>query len=82
VKISNVLLISTGTFLLGLVSGKSIEKSRNKRNDILCGSLRLDKSEADVPPRLFLELEVSLDSLSNRDVAVFRVINESYISHK
>lgn len=78
-KASIGLLISGATFITGIAVGKTIEKHKH---DIHVGSLRLDKSEADEPVKMFLELEVPLDSLEKMNTVVFKVVKENYISHK
>jgi hypothetical protein len=78
-KTSIGLLISGTTLVTGIVIGKTIEK---RKHDIHVGSLRLDNSEADEPIKMFLELEVPLDSLEKMSTVVFKVVKENYISHK
>lgn len=46
------------------------------------GWLRIDRSEPDEPPRLFMELKgVTPDMIAREKFVMFEVINESYISH-
>lgn len=74
-------LIPGSTLLVGFISGTMYEKHK-KMKDIPIGTLRLDQSEADEPTQLFLELEVPLESLQGKKVAVFRVVKQNYISRK
>lgn len=46
------------------------------------GDLRIDHSEPDEPPRLFLELHAGVYKLSRKKYVTFQVKNENYISHE
>lgn len=45
------------------------------------GTIRIDKSDPDDGPFLFLELESKIDDLKHGDTVNFKVNTQSYISH-
>lgn len=74
-KITTFLLSCGASVGLGMI----LEKKRISSKTLYCGTLRIDKSEADEAPRLFLELETPLEQLQNIKVASFKVLNRNYI---
>lgn len=62
--------------------GMALEKRRTSSKTLYCGVLRVDKSEEDESPKLFLELETPLESFQNLKTASFRVLNQNYILRK
>ena len=45
------------------------------------GHLRIDRSEPDEPPRPFLELHgLTIDSISQKEYVMLKVVNENYLS--
>lgn len=45
------------------------------------GHLRIDRSEADEPPRAFLEIVgTTIEAISRKDLVMLKVINENYVS--
>ena len=65
--------------LIGLIIGLIV--SRVISTGKTMGRLRIDRSEPDEPPRLFLELKgVTPDMIAKYKFVMFEVINESYLS--
>ena len=46
------------------------------------GTLRIDTSDLESPPRLFLELEREVDDISDMKTITLKISNESYIPHE
>lgn len=46
------------------------------------GTLRVDQSDPDDPPYLFLELDVNVDTVKKQKYVIFDVNVENYISQK
>ena len=67
-------------FLFGVLMGSLIRQFLIKTKN--AGSLRVDRSEPDEPPKLFLELNVDMNTLSSSDFIKLQVKNENYISQK
>ena len=66
--------------IVGVLIGLTISKLR--LNNSVMGWLRVDRSEPDEPTRLFLELKnVTPEMIAQKEFVMFKVINESYISH-
>lgn len=57
-------------------------RMRKAIEDSSVGYLRIDRSEADEPPKPFLEVRkgVTIDDIAQKKVVMLGVINESYIS--
>lgn len=76
-------ILKISATVVGLISvfglGITFEKRKHLTRTLYCGSIRIDQSESDEPPRLFLELEVPLESFRNLETASFKVINKNYI---
>ena len=70
--------------LVGVAIGIFIGTDRMRKaiEEQSVGHLRIDRSEPDEPPRPFLEITraVSIDEISNKNIVILKVINESYIS--
>ena len=47
-----------------------------------CGYIRIDHSEPDEPPRLFLESHIGIYELSRKKNVTYEVKVENYISHE
>ena len=70
--------ILIGVFI-GIFRGVGRMKKSIKEKSV--GHLRIDRSEADEPPRPFLELiGNTVNSISKKDFIVLKVVNENYIS--
>ena len=46
------------------------------------GYIRIDRSEPDEPPKLFLESHIEIYELSRKKHVTYEVKNENYISHE
>lgn len=66
--------------LIGLVVGTGIGylATRSKPS----GCIRIDRSEPDEPPRLFLESRIGIYELSKKKYVMYEVKTENYISHE
>lgn len=74
--------------VLGIIIGLPIgifiglERMRKAIEAQSVGRLRIDRSEPDEPTRLFVELNgVTPDMIAHHKMAMFEVVNESYLSH-
>lgn len=72
--------ISAG--LLVFVSGYFLSKKVNKPKIVYAGNLRIDNSEPDEPPKLFLELTTDLNDICKSDVIKLKVIDKDYLDSK
>ena len=59
--------------------GTKFQKRRANGKTLHCGSLRIDRTEEYEPPKLFLELDVPIETLQGIDVAQLLVVNQNYI---
>ena len=46
------------------------------------GNLRVDRSDPNDVPYLFLELKKAVESVSSKKYVIFKVVNENFISHE
>lgn len=46
------------------------------------GALRVDRSDPDDDPYLFLELKKSVETVSSKKYVIFKVMNKNFISHE
>lgn len=67
-------------FLGGILVGSNEMRKAVEKGSV--GHLRIDRSEPDEPPRPFLEITKgsSIESISQMDFVILKVINENYIS--
>lgn len=73
-------LVTTGVgVLVGIYVGvKRMKRAIEERS---VGYLRIDRSEPDEPPKPFLEvMGSSIESISNKDFIILKVVNENYLS--
>lgn len=49
---------------------------------LVVGILRVDRSDPDDSPYLFLELKKPVDDVSAKKYVIFRVANKDFISHE
>ena len=78
-----MILVLLACVLIGLISGILIGTNRMKKavEEGSVGHLRIDRSEKDEAPRPFLELAgSSIDSISQKQFVILKVINENYLS--
>lgn len=69
--------------LIGILVGIFVgtERMRKAVENCSVGHLRIDRSEPDEPARPFLELTgANLETISQMNFVVLKVINENYIS--
>ncbi len=70
--------------LIGILAGILIGTDRMRKSieEQSMGHLRIDRSEADEPPRPFLEITkgASIESIARRNFVILKVINENYLS--
>lgn len=64
--------------LLGL--GYLIGKKQKKTKTVYFGSLRIDQSEKEEPPKIFLELTCNLEELSKHKDISLKVIKKNYVN--
>lgn len=74
--------LTTG-ILIGVFIGIFIGVGRMQKSikEKSVGHLRIDRSEADEPPKPFLELMGNtVNSISKKDFIVLKIVNKDYIS--
>lgn len=65
--------------LVGIFVG--MKRMRQAVEERSVGYLRIDRSEPDEPPKPFLEIVgSSIESISNKDFIILKVVNENYLS--
>ena len=70
--------IGIGAFI-GILNGT--DRKRKAIEERSVGSLRIDRSEKDEPPRPFLELKDStIESIAEKKFVILKVINKNYLS--
>ena len=67
-------------YALGAITGIIIMVFVNRKRTV--GDLRVDRSEPDEPPMLFLELRRGISDISASTYVVLRVKNEDFLSQK
>ncbi len=67
-------------FIAGVIIGLFIFYMRNKSD--ICGNLRIDRSQKDEQPYLFLELSKEVKDICSKKYVVFRVRDENFDTHK
>ena len=67
-------------FMVGIIIGMMSYYFRNKSD--ICGNLRIDRSQKDEPPYLFLELKKQVDDICGKKYVVFKVRDENFDTHK
>lgn len=75
------LMLSLGIGVaIGIFVG--IDRMRKAIEEGSVGDLRIDRSEADEPPRPCLEVYKgnSIESISQKNFVILKVVNESYLS--
>lgn len=76
----NMIILMIGICLLGMMAGYSLAMIKRDENPV--GTLRVDRSDPDEAPYLFLELDDStaVNRIVKSDTVSFRVRAENYIS--
>lgn len=67
-------------FLIGGIAGAILVRTLVRNKPV--GTLRIDRSDPDDGPYLFLELGVGIHHIEHKKQVVLRVNNENYISQK
>lgn len=79
-KTNTKLAIVASSFLLsGIGFGYLLSKAIDAKKTNFCGNLRIDKSDADEDPKLFLEI-TDLHKLYSSNIAVLKIIKKNYVS--
>ena len=75
-----VISIAVGLgFIAGLFTTMGRMRKAIEKQSV--GHLRIDRSEPDEPPRPFLELHGStIESISQKEYIMLKVVNENYLS--
>lgn len=70
---------------IGVVIGifVGIERMRKAIEDGSVGDLRIDRSEPDEPPKPHLEVYKgnTVDTISQKEFVILKIVNENYLSH-
>jgi hypothetical protein len=66
--------------ILGMIAGYNLALMRIRSNTL--GAIRIDRSDPDEDPYLFLELKGHPDALMNEQYVIFEVKNENFVSPK
>jgi hypothetical protein len=78
-----IILVVLATITISLLTGIFIGTNRMRKavEEGSVGNLRVDRSEADEPPRAFLEIVgTTIEAISHKDFVILKVINEDYLS--
>lgn len=75
-----ILIVAIGVgIIIGILIG--INRMKKAIEERSVGHLRIDRSEPDELPRPFLEvINTTIESISQKDFIVLKVVNENYIS--
>lgn len=73
-------VIGISALIVGVLIGFGIAKAKYHQNPI--GDLRVDQSDPDSPPHLFLELDTNVPTVMTKKYVVFRVKVEDFIPHE
>ena len=68
------------SFMAGIIIGVMVCCFRNKSD--ICGNLRIDRSQKDEQPYLFLELRKEVNDICSKKYVVFKVRDENFDTHK
>ena len=68
------------SFIFGHISGIDITKKTYRNRSL--GTIRVDSSDPEDGPYLFLELNAPPSMIAEKDYVMFKVNTESYISQK
>lgn len=68
--------------IIGTVVGMIVTFIFCRINNKVVGTLRVDQSDPDDEPYLFLELNSSIDAVRKREYVTLKVNTENYISQK
>lgn len=79
-KTKLVALVS-GFTIGGIIVGRITKTPKKANKDVIFGNIRIDRSDKDALPNLFLELTEPLDKLEMSKTVMFNVVSKDYISH-
>ena len=68
------------SFMAGIIIGITAHYFRNKSD--ICGNLRIDRSQKDEQPYLFLELKKQVNDICGKKYVVFKVRDKNFDTHK
>lgn len=74
--ILNIVFSSAG-LIAGTIFGVKVANKRNKDKTKYCGTLRIDNSEIDEAPQMFLEV-TDMVALNSCETAIFKINKENY----
>lgn len=77
VVILEIVIVAIGAMIIGIAIGFSIGKAKYHQWPI--GDLRVDQSDLDSPPQLFLELDKNVPAVMTKKYVVFRVKVKDFI---
>lgn len=75
-----IVIVAIGAMIIGVAIGFSIGKAKYYQWPI--GDLRVDQSDPDSPPQLFLELDKDVPAVMTKKYVAFRVKAEDFIPHE
>lgn len=75
-----IVIVSIGAMIIGIAIGFSFGKVKYHQWPI--GDLRVDQSDPDSPPQLFLELDKNVPTVMTKKYVVLRVKVEDFIPHE
>lgn len=77
-----LLILGIVSFLIGGFVGGFLTAVRITSKHPLVGTLRVDTSDPDDHPYMFLELSANIDTVTSQKSVILRVSTENYISQK
>lgn len=80
VIVLEIVIVAIGAMIIGVAIGFSIGKAKYYQWPI--GDLRVDQSDPDSPPQLFLELDKDVPAVMTKKYVAFRVKVEDFIPHE
>ena len=80
VIVLEIVIVAIGAMIIGVAIGFNIGKAKYHQWPI--GDLRVDQSDPDSPPQLFLELDKNVPAVMTKKYVVFRVKGKDFIPHE
>ena len=80
VIILEIVIVAIWAMIIGIAIGFSFGKAKYHQWPI--GDLRVDQSDPDSPPHLFLELDKNVPAVMSKKYVVFRVKVEDFVPHE
>lgn len=75
-----IVLFGIAAMMIGVLIGFGIGKAKFRQYPI--GDLRVDQSDPDSPPHLFLELDTNVPTVMAKKFVMLRVKVEDFIPHE